>query len=62
MLAKDIKVNLNKTVIYGGSEYTLHKFTVFKPDNLHYQYEVILLDKCKNSIVVAAPSDIELKE
>jgi hypothetical protein len=58
MELKNIIPNLNQTVIYNGSEYTLTGSIVRKDEqgNLFYQAEI--LDMNKNSICIVRLEDI----
>ena len=50
MELKEVKQNLNKTVIYNNTQYTLKACTLYK-DKEGEQYSAALLDKNKNSIL-----------
>lgn len=59
MEVKEIIPNLNKRVIYNGSEYTLTGSTIRKNKHGETYYSAELLDKNKNSVCVVRLEEIE---
>ena len=58
MELKDIIPNLNRTVIYNGSEYTLTGSIVRRNKQGTIFYQAEILDKNKNSICIVRLEDI----
>ena len=59
MEIKEIIPNLNRTVIYNDSEYTLTGSTVRKDTQGRIFYQAELLDKNKNSICIVKLEDVK---
>ena len=59
MEVKEIIPNLNKAVIFDGSEYTLTGSTIRKDKRGKIYYQAELLDKNKNSICIVKLEDIK---
>lgn len=60
MEVKDIIPNLNKKVIYDGSEYTLTGSIVKKDEQGKIFYRAEILDKNKNSVCIVGLEDIKI--
>ena len=59
MEIKEIIPNLNRTVIYNDSEYTLTGSTVRKDVQGRIFYQAELLDKNKNSVCIVRLEDVK---
>ena len=59
MEIKEIIPNLNRTVIYNDSEYTLTGSTVRKDTQGRIFYQAELLDKNKNSVCIVKLEDVK---
>ena len=60
MEVKEIIPNLNKKVIYDGSEYTFTGGTIRKDEKGRIFYQAEILDKNKNSVCVVKLEDVEI--
>ena len=61
MEVKEIIPNLNRTVIYNDSEYTLTGSTIRKDAQGRIFYQAELLDKNKNSICIVKLEDVKIE-
>lgn len=59
MEVKEIIPNLNRAVIYNGSEYQLISSTIRKNEKGKIFYQAELLDKNKNSICIVKLEDVK---
>ena len=59
MEIKEIVPNLNKKVIYDGSEYTLTGSTIRKNNQGKIFYQAEILDKNKNSVCIVRLEDVK---
>jgi len=59
MEVKEIIPNLNRAVVFDGSEYTLTGSTIRKDKRGKIFYTAELLDKNKNSICIAKLEDVK---
>lgn len=60
MQIKEIIPNLNKKVIYNGSEYTFVGSTIRKNEQGKIFYQAEILDKNNNSVCIVKLEDIKL--
>jgi DNA-binding transcriptional regulator/RsmH inhibitor MraZ len=60
MEVKEIIPNLNKIVVYNGSEYTLTGSTIRKDKQGRVYYSAELLDKNKNSVCIVSLEGVEI--
>jgi len=60
MQLENVKANIGRTVIFRDSQYILSAMICRRKGNGYY-YQVELQDKCKRSIVIARPEEIELE-
>ena len=60
MEVKEIIPNLNRTVFYDGSEYTLVGSTIRKNARGELFYQAELLDKNKNSVCTVKLGDVSV--
>jgi hypothetical protein len=60
MKTENVRANLGRTVIFDNSKYMLSAMICRRKGNGYY-YQVELQDKCKRSIVIARPEEIELE-
>lgn len=60
MEVKEIIPNLNRAVIYNGSEYTLTGSTIRKNENGQIYYSAELLDKNQNSVCIVRLEEVKL--
>lgn len=60
MEIKEIVPNLNKTVIYDGTEYTLTGSTIRKNEQGKVFYQAEILDKSKNSVCIVRLEDVKI--
>lgn len=61
MEIKEIVPNLNKTVIYDGTEYTLTGSTIRKNEQGKVFYQAEILDKSKNSVCIVRLEDVKIE-
>jgi hypothetical protein len=60
MEVKEIIPNLNRAVIFNGSEYILKGSTIRKNEQGNIFYQAELLDKNKNSIYIVKLEDVKI--
>lgn len=61
MEVKEIIPNLNRAVIYNGSEYKLNGSVIRKNEQGEIFYQAELLDKNKNSVCIVRLEDVKIE-